>query len=181
MSFIKNALQELQQEANTTKQFIERVPFDKAWYKPTETSAEIVWLATHIIETLAWWKSIIQDDYLDFENFTHRKINSQEELIEYFNTQLNEAETALTHAKESDFEWTWSMKHWAHTIFTLPKKQALRTFCMNHHIHHRAQLSIYLRLLDIPMPWSYWPSADEEYDWFENESMTVLKRYSTLE
>lgn len=81
----------------------------------------------------------------------------------YFDHLLTEAMTSLASAKDKEFETEWSMVYGDEILFTLPKKQVARLFCMNHLIHHRSQLGMYLRLLDIPVPATYGPSADDEH------------------
>jgi uncharacterized damage-inducible protein DinB len=155
-------LQELQQEAAVTRQFLQRVPFEKAAFKPHEKSETLGRLAIHVAEIVAWWKSSIEDNELDFIDFEPQNILSAEDLVAYFDGLLAEAESALRKAQDKDFDGLWSMRHGEEVLFTLPKKQVARTFCLHHLIHHRAQLGIYLRLLDVPVPATYGPSADDD-------------------
>ena len=99
---------------------------------------------------------------MDFENFEPKDIHSTDELLVYFDALLAEAQTALATVKNKEFEKDWSMTYGDEILFTLPKKQVARIFCMNHLVHHRAQLGVYLRLLNIPVPATYGPSADDE-------------------
>lgn len=162
MTIARDLLNELKQEAAVTRKYLESVPFDKKDYKPHEKSETLGRLAIHVAEIIAWWKSCIVDNELDFIDFEPKDITSTSQLLFYFDELLLEAETVLEQAQDEDFEGLWSMRHGEDIFFTLPKKQVARTFCLNHLIHHRAQLGVYLRLLDIPLPATYGPSADDD-------------------
>ncbi len=155
-------LNELKQEAAVTRKYLERVPFDKIDYKPHEKSETLGRLAIHVAEIVAWWEASLRHDKLDFLGFEPKDITSTEQLLSYFDDLLAEAVQVLSEAKDEDFEKEWSMTYGEEVLFTLPKKQVMRVFCMNHFVHHRAQLGVYLRLLDIPVPATYGPSADED-------------------
>lgn len=162
MNFIQNILNELQQEAAVTRKHLERVPFDQATFQPQEKSETLGRLAIHVAEIIAWLKSSIQDSELNFINFKPKDIQSTTELLAYFDELLADAIQAFQTVKEKDLNQNWSMKYGEEVLFTLPKREVLRKFCMNHLIHHRSQLGVYLRLLDIPIPAVYGPSADDE-------------------
>ena len=155
-------LQELISEAEVTRRFLEKVPFDKLDYKPTEKSEELGRLAVHVAEIIAWWNSVVETDRLDFIDFNPKEFTSNAELLTYFDELLESAKKALSKVKDEEFEKNWSMTHGEDVLFTLPKKQVARLFCMNHLIHHRAQLGFYLRLLNIAVPATYGPSVDDE-------------------
>ena len=99
-----------------------------------------------------------------------KKINATDELLNYFDDLLEEAKTALSTVGDEEFERVWSMTYGDEILFTLPKKQVARIFCMNHLIHHRAQLGVYFRLLNIPVPATYGPSADDN-------KVLLIKKY----
>ena len=162
MSQALDLLKELQLEAAVTRRYLENVPFDRADYKPTEKSEALGRLAIHVAEIIAWWKDCITRSELDFIDFEPRDINTNAELLNYFDSLLAEAESVLKNTKDEDLDKEWSMRHGDIVYFTLPKRQVLRVFCMNHLVHHRAQLGVYLRLLDVPVPATYGPSADDE-------------------
>jgi len=155
-------LQELTLEAIVTRRYLQSVPFDKLEYKPTEKSETLGRLAIHLAEIVAWWTSIVETDKLDFTDFKPKQIESKEELLTYFDTLLSDAKSSLMQVENEVFDKEWSMTYGEEVLFTLPKKQVARLFCMNHLVHHRSQLGIYLRLLDIPVPATYGPSADDE-------------------
>ncbi len=162
MTTAQELLQELTLEAAVTRRFLELVPFDKQAYKPSEKSESLGRLAIHVAEIIAWWNESINHDTLDFIDFEPVTIKSTAELLAYFDSLLAEANCALSDVKNEELDRDWSMINGEDVLFTLPKKQVLRLFCMNHLVHHRAQLGVYLRLLDIPVPATYGPSADDE-------------------
>jgi uncharacterized damage-inducible protein DinB len=163
MALAQDFLDELKEEAAITRLFLERVPFDKSSFKPHEKSEELGRLAIHVAEIIAWWTSCVQEEELDFIDFEPKAITTNSELLAYYDELLLEAENALSIATDAVFEKTWSMRHGEMVYFTLPKKKVMRTFCMNHLVHHRAQLGVYLRILGIAIPGAYGPSADEDY------------------
>ncbi len=162
MPLAQDLLNELKQEAAVTSKYLERVPFEKQNYKPHHKSETLGRLAVHVAEIIAWWKECLMNDELDFIDFVPMSITSTTELLSYFDQLLLEAEKVLSEAKAEIFEKEWTMRNGETVLFTLPKKQVVRTYCMNHLVHHRAQLGIYLRLLEIPVPATYGPSADED-------------------
>ena len=163
MSLAKNLLEEFTLEAAVTRRYLASVPFDKADFQPHEKSEKLGRLAIHVAEIIAWWQESILHEELDFIDFEPKNIQSTEALLTYFDALVEEAIAVLRQAKDKDFTGNWTMRHGEEILFTLPKKQVVRIFCMNHLVHHRAQLGVYLRLLDIPVPAAYGPSADD-YD-----------------
>ncbi|MEZ5046591.1 MAG: DinB family protein [Chitinophagaceae bacterium] len=164
MTLNETLLAELKQEAQATRKLLERVPLEKGEYKPHEKSMTLLRLATHVAEISGWWKECLLHDELDFAkaDFTPKAINSTEELLAYHDTLLANAEKILNETPESEFEKPWTMRQGEMIFFTLPKKVVVRTWCLNHLYHHRAQLGVYLRMLDIALPGIYGPSADEQ-------------------
>jgi len=153
---------ELTHEAVVIRAYLQIVPFEQKAFQPHPKSETLGRLAIHLAEIMAWWKECLKHDALDFMGFEPKEISTTEELLAYFDNLLLQAQQALREAQEGDFEKEWSMKHGETIYFTLPRKQVLRIFCMNHLVHHRAQLGVYLRLLNIPIPAVYGPSADDE-------------------
>ena len=158
----KELLQELVLEAAVTRKYLESVPFDKLAFQPTEKSETLGRLAIHVAEIIAWWKACLASDFLDFENFQPKEFDQPTELLAYFDALLKEAQVALLNVKDDEFAHPWSMKHGNEILFTLNKYQVIRLFCMNHLVHHRAQLGVYLRLLGVSVPATYGPSAEED-------------------
>lgn len=161
MTIGQELLQELTLEAAVTRRFLESVPFDRTAFQPTEKSEQLGRLAIHLAEIIAWWTNVTENDTLDFIDFEPKAITTTAELLSYFDHLLADAKKSLQQVTDEELNREWSMTHGAETYFTLPKKQVLRLFCMNHLVHHRAQLGVYLRMLDIPVPATYGPSADD--------------------
>ncbi|MGB1242827.1 MAG: DinB family protein [Chitinophagales bacterium] len=162
MTIGQEFLSELLLESEVTRRYLERVPFDKKNFSPAEKSEKLGRLAIHVAEITAWWTSCVREEQLDFIGFEPKNIQSTVELLAYFDELLVEAKKALLEVKDKEWEKEWSMTYGEDVLFTLPKKQVARIFCMNHLVHHRAQLGVYLRMLDIPLPAVYGPSADDE-------------------
>ena len=154
--------QELSLEAAVTRKYLASVPFEHKSFKPAEKSETLGRLAIHVAEITAWWSSCVHDDRLDFLHFAPKEIESTQELLTYFDELLATAKRDLLNADDREFEKEWSMTYGDEVLFSLPKRQVARIFCMNHCVHHRAQLGVYLRLLGIVVPAAYGPSADDE-------------------
>ena len=161
---IKDAfIAELKHEAGLTKKMLERVPPDKNSWKPHEKSMTLGRLATHVAENFKWISEIQNTDDFDFatRTFNPYTATSQEELINIFQTNLDKAINDLSIMTDEDFNKAWVVRAGEKIMYNTPKKVAIRGWGFSHHIHHRGQLSVYLRLLDIPVPGMYGPSADE--------------------
>lgn len=162
---LKDALiAELKQESSSTKKMLEKVPLDKKDWKPHEKSMTLGRLATHVADTTHWASDIIHIDDFDFmkDYKTRPNANSQEELLATFQANLDKAIADLGAMTDEDFNRPWTVRRGEQVMFTLPKKVAIRGWAFNHLVHHRGQLSVYLRLLNVPVPGMYGPSADEQ-------------------
>lgn len=160
---IKDALiAELKHESASTKKILERVPMEKADWKPHEKSMTLGRLATHVAEIPHWVSDIIHIDEFDFtQHYKPRKASTNEELMNVFQENLDKAIADLEKMSDDDFKKTWIVKSGEQVFYNLPKIVAVRGWGYSHLIHHRGQLSVYLRLLDVPIPGMYGPSADE--------------------
>ena len=156
-------LGELENEAKVTRQVLERVPAEKFDWKPHEKSMTMGRLAVHVAEMFGWTKETLKSDVLDFASmdFTPFEPKTSEELLAFFDDHIAKAKIILTETPDETFFTDWTMRNGDQVYFTMPKVAVMRTFVMNHIIHHRGQLSVYLRLNDIPVPSIYGPSADE--------------------
>ncbi len=163
MTIGQELLQELMIESAVTRRYLECIPFDQLHFKPNEKSETLGRLAIHTAEIIAWWSSVVHSDKLDFIDFEPKDIQTREELLAYFDDLLAAAKVSLMSAQDNVFEQEWSMMYGEDVLMKLPKKQIARIFCMNHFIHHRAQLGVYLRFLSIPIPATYGPSADDDH------------------
>jgi uncharacterized damage-inducible protein DinB len=163
MALKDSLLGELKHESTLTKKILQRIPLDKKDWKPHEKSMAIGRLATHVAEIPHWVSRIVTMDEFDFmvQGFSSHTASSQEELMTIFNEKLNKAIADLQTMDDESFNKIWTVRRGEQVMFTTPKKIAIRGWAMNHLIHHRGQLSVYLRLLDIPVPGMYGPSADE--------------------
>lgn len=156
-------LAELKQEAQATKKLLELVPMDKADWKPHDKNTTLGRLATHIAEIPSWFGVTLMQDELDFAKSDFKPYTAQtnEELVEMMEKNIKDAEAILNEFPDEKMNDGWTMRTGDEIYFTLPKVQVTRTWCLNHWYHHRAQLGVYLRLLDIPLPNVYGPTADD--------------------
>ncbi|MBK9557989.1 MAG: DinB family protein, partial [Bacteroidetes bacterium] len=147
-------LAELKQEAASTRKLLEVVPFDKADFKPHEKSMALKRLAVHVAEISGWWKECLIHDELDFAkgDFTPKEYNSTADLLALHDRLVANAEKILTETPEAEFQTPWTMRNGEQISFTMPKATVVRTWCMNHLSHQRGQLTVYLRLLNVPLP-----------------------------
>ena len=156
-------LNELDNEAKVTRQCLERIPAEKFDWKPHEKSMTFGRLASHVAEMFGWTGSTLKQDVLDFatREYTPFEPRTTEELVAFFDKHIADAKAALADASDETFMKDWTMRNGEQVYFTMPKVAVMRSFVMNHIIHHRGQLSVYLRLNDISVPSIYGPSADE--------------------
>lgn len=154
---------EFKQEAASTKRMLEKVPADKFDWKPHERSMSLKEIATHVANIPAWITLALSSDEYDFASrgYKEDKPESKEDLIAIFAGKVEQALQALQSASDETLGGNWTLRSGQRVFFTLPRTAAIRTLAMNHLIHHRGQLSVYLRLLDVPVPGMYGPSADE--------------------
>jgi uncharacterized damage-inducible protein DinB len=154
---------ELKYEASLTKKILERVPMDKKDWRPHEKSMTIGRLSTHIAEIPHWITDILSADEYDFIIRPRKPYtaSSQEELLQIFNDNLDAAVNQLSKTEDEEFNKTWTIKRGEQVMAALPKKIALRAWSYSHLYHHRGQLTVFLRLLDVPVPGMYGPTADE--------------------
>lgn len=166
MSLSEMLLPEFDQEMASTRTVLERVPENHLDYKPHEKSMTLGRLAGHVAEIPSWATVTIDEDELDFAPADGSKWepflpSSTAELLEKFDGFVVAARAALAGCSDEAFGKPWKLLSGGHEIFTLPKIAVVRAFVLSHMIHHRAQLGVYLRLNDIPLPSIYGPSADE--------------------
>lgn len=155
-------LPEWENEINITRRMLERVPFEKADWKPHEKSFTLGRLATHVAEISGWLTMTLTTSELDFaKGGTPHKPASKEELMQLFETEAAKASAILHEATDENFQSNWTLRNGEIIYFTLPKTVVVRNWVLSHIVHHRAQLSVYLRLLNVPVPGVYGPSADE--------------------
>lgn len=156
-------LAEMDNEAKVARECLARVPADKFDWKPHEKSMTMGRLAVHVAEMFGWTKETLKQDVLDFAtaDFTPFEPSTTEQLLAFFDDHVAKAKAILAETADETFFTDWTMRNGEQVYFTMPKVAVMRSFVMNHIIHHRGQLSVYLRLNDIPVPSIYGPSADE--------------------
>jgi uncharacterized damage-inducible protein DinB len=154
-------LLEFDEEMPGTRKILERVPEHSFSWKPHEKSMTLGRLASHLAEIPARCATIITTETLVRQPGTPPwAASSNAELLEKFDATAAEARAALTTLQEDQLQVLWTIKMGDRTLASLPRVMALRRVFMNHLIHHRAQLGVFLRLLDVPIPGLYGPSAD---------------------
>jgi uncharacterized damage-inducible protein DinB len=161
MSLSKALADELKQEAVSTRKMLERVPEDAFDWKPHEKSMSLGRLAGHVAELPSMVVPILTMDELDFSNFQPFMPASVSELTEKFDKNIAAAVEQLKEQPDEHLHKTWRMLSNGKVFFEMPRAAFIRSVMLNHLIHHRGQLSVYLRLRDVPLPSVYGPTADE--------------------
>ncbi len=166
MSMAKAMLEQFKREMAGTRKALERVPFDKAEWAPHEKSMTLGRLAGHIAEMPGWGASILTTDEFDMappdgEPYTPAVHKSIDDVLATFDQGVSDIEAALAGVTDEAWMEHWSLKSGGEEVMGGPRGPFFRDLAINHVIHHRGQLSVYLRLCDIPVPGMYGPSADE--------------------
>jgi uncharacterized damage-inducible protein DinB len=163
MEIIPMLLKEMEQEAQTTRKMLERVPNDKYDWQPHEKSMTVRRLATHIAELPSWVTMALTTNELDFANNPYQpvEINNTEELLAYFERSFADGKAHLAKATEEELSRTWTLRN-GEQVYNVSTKGEIIRIAFSQTVHHRAQLGVFLRLLNIPIPGSYGPSADEQ-------------------
>ena len=155
-------LSEFDHEMGTTRRLLERVPDDRLAWKPHDKSMTVGGLATHLGNIPHWAEIILNAEAFDLADAPPNlePKASRADILSLFD-EATKATRALLDRSDAEFMARWTLKRGGHEIFSMPRVAAFRSFVLNHMIHHRGQLSVYLRLNDIPVPAIYGPSADE--------------------
>jgi uncharacterized damage-inducible protein DinB len=159
-------LPEFDQEMANTRKTLERIPEDKLDWKPHEKSMTLGRLAGHLAELAGWATATLKHDTFDFQPPgapPHQPLipKSRKEVLDAFDKGMKDARAAIAESTDQQLMGNWSLLSGGKTLMTMPRTVVLRSFIMNHVIHHRAQLGVYLRLNNVPVPSIYGPSADE--------------------
>jgi uncharacterized damage-inducible protein DinB len=166
MAIKDGMIMEVKYEGENTRKMLERVPYESATYKPHEKSRALANEAFHIANIGSWIGRIATTNELDVTKpgaIPKTELpKSSEELLALFDKNQTEALKHLENTTDEAFMTPWTLRNGEHVVFTLPKVAAIRNLGLNHTYHHRGQLSVYLRLLGVPVPGMYGPSADEE-------------------
>ncbi len=157
----KYFLQELKMEKNASRKCLERIPIKLFDYKPHEKSMAMGYLALLVAEMPKWITDIVEDSEIDFATYKHFQPKSTEELVQHFDENYEGAVKALRKVTNEELKDLFYLKREGVTLFSSPKDENISS-TLNHWVHHRGQLTVYLRLNDIPVPSIYGPSADEK-------------------
>lgn len=163
MDTLSQLKSELEGEFQTTKKFIERFPEGKNDYAPHEKSMKMMPLATHLVEVFEWPNTILKTTELDFAKGDYKPtvLSTRDDLMKKLEEDYQSAKIALENSTEEDLNPSWTIKNDGHELASWSKYGAIR-HALNQITHHRAQLGIYYRLNNIPLPGSYGPSADQQ-------------------
>jgi uncharacterized damage-inducible protein DinB len=166
MSYAETILPEFDQEMANTRKVLGRVPDDKLDWQPHPKSHTIGWNANHLANLPDWLVHTLATPGLDIapvggKPYTFPKATNGREILEIFDRNVAAAREAITQANEEQVGQPWTLSHAGNPIFTMPRSAVVRQVVLNHIIHHRAILCVYLRLNDIPVPGMYGPSGDE--------------------
>ena len=166
MSISQSLLPEFDHEMANTRKVLERIRDDMLSWRVHERSNTIGWVEMHMAELPGWVDSILTEDSFDVsppggEPYQTPHATSQQDILDRFDKNVAAARAAIAAATDEQFMKPWSLLNGGQVIFTLPRVAVLRSFVLNHSIHHRGHLCVYLRLNDVPVPALYGPSADE--------------------
>jgi uncharacterized damage-inducible protein DinB len=154
-------LQELDQEAQTTRRVLERVPQDHLGWKPHEKSMTLGQLAKHVTMIPGGVASAVAELTMQVPDFPQPTVENARELVPLLQESVAKAHAILEPMSDADLQATWRLVNGDQTIMAMPRMAFLRAIMLNHWYHHRGQLSVYLRQLGVPLPSIYGPSADE--------------------
>jgi len=162
MPFSQTLLPEFDEEMKNTRKILECVPDGKFDYKPHPKSMTLGELATHVAGLPSWTNFTLDTEELNLApDFKPELLTSRAGLLERFDKGVASAREKIAAASDEDWQVTWTFKFDGNTIFSMPRAMVMRSTIMNHLVHHRAQLGVYLRLNDVAIPGMYGPSADE--------------------
>ena len=164
MKLIDSLITEFEHEAQTTRKHLERMPDNQMDWRPHQKSFTAGALASHITESVGWTEVIFNQDEFNFDPATYApyQARSVTDLLNTFDDNVARGRQALTDATDDALAQTWQFKIMGRVQFEKPRASVFRDFGLSHMIHHRGQFSVYRRLLNIPVPGSYGPSADEK-------------------
>ena len=164
MDFSKAFINEIKHEAAGTRKVLERVPLDKLSWKPHDKSTDLQRLAKHVASIYSWVSRALTTDEMDFAKGRPAPVpdfKTTEELLAILDNNVAQAIKDLEAAAPETFMQMWTMREGEKIYLTIPKAAVIRNMALNHAVHHRGQLSVYLRLLNVPLPGLYGPTADE--------------------
>lgn len=160
MSIAQTLIPEFDQEMKTTRRLVERVPSEKGQWKPHPKSFSLGHLTQLVVTMPGWITNALEETSLDLATYPGYSYETTETLLTAFDKNVEEARAAIAKASDKDFTVDWSLRHGDKVFFTAPRATIVRQ-TINHFVHHRGQLTVYLRLIDVPIPSIYGPTADE--------------------
>jgi len=166
MTYAETLLPEFDQEMANTRKVLERIPDDRLDWQPHPKSHTIGWNANHIADLPNWLVETLTKPSLDIapvggEPYKFPNLSSRQEILDVFDRNVAAARKAITKATDEDASTMWTLSQAGKTFFTMPRSAVVRGMVLNHMIHHRAHLCVYLRLNNVPVPGMYGPSGDE--------------------
>lgn len=166
MKYSESILPEFDHEMASTRKVLERVPEDKLDWRAHPKSNTIGWNANHLAEMPGWVEGMLTKPSWDIapaggEGYQSPKLATRKQLLDLFDRNVAAARKAIAAVKDEDMAQSWSLLRAGTPIFTMPRATVIRSFVLNHMIHHRAILCVYLRLNNIPVPGMYGPSGEE--------------------
>jgi uncharacterized damage-inducible protein DinB len=162
MALVDALLPEFDHEMTTTRKLLERVPDDRFDWKPHARSMSLGTLVTHLANLASWGQTTLGQSELDLATTPPAAAaTSRQQLLETFDRNVAVTRAALAGISDAELMAPWALKREGKTMFSMPKAAVWRSFVLNHVIHHRGQLTVYLRMHDVPLPSIYGPSADE--------------------
>jgi uncharacterized damage-inducible protein DinB len=162
MTIAETMLPEFDQEMTTTRRLLERVPSEKGEWKPHPKSFALGHLAQLVAWMPGWMTHTLRQSELDLASAGQYSYETTETLLDMFDTNVREGREAIASTGDADFAKPWSLKRGGQVLFTAPRAVVARQN-ISHLVHHRGQLTVYLRLLDVPIPSIYGPTADEQW------------------
>jgi uncharacterized damage-inducible protein DinB len=160
MGYSQELLPEFDEEMKATRRVLERVPSEQGEWKPHPKSFSLGHLAQLLSWMPGWITNQLKETELDLGKAGGYSLEKTETLLELFDRNVKEARAAIAAAPDADYAVSWSLKHGANVLYSAPRKAVVRQ-TISHLSHHRGQMTVYLRLLDIPVPSIYGPTADE--------------------
>jgi uncharacterized damage-inducible protein DinB len=157
-------INEFNGELANTKRVLERVPVDKWDWKPDEKSGSLGWMASHVATLPSFGITMCNTTNYEIEGGTRTNVDKPADLLKVFEQVGNDARAAISKVTDDQMKENWSVTWKGKKIIEMPRYSAIRVMCFNHIIHHRGQLTMYLRSLGAPLPGIYGPSADEKFE-----------------
>ncbi len=166
MKYAETFLQEFEQEMASTRKVLERIPEENLDWRPHPKSNTIAWNANHLSDLPGWGISVLTETNFDFapiggKRHETSRFRTRKEILDQFDGNVAAVRKAAAEIKDEKMNEMWSLLAGGKPIFTMPRAAVMRHFVLNHMIHHRAVLCVYLRLNDITVPGMYGPSGDE--------------------